>query len=137
MIRSFNRRTRCAAASRRGSAAAAVCAAPALADRDDASPDREERDAVPLAREDRARLVVPLPRLLVAPLRLLVPLLLLRVVRFVPVERLPVERLAGLRPDEPPELDSAPEPLLLACGMLPPYDGGRAAPYLSRAPLVT
>jgi hypothetical protein len=110
-------RTRWATASRRGSAA--------LADALEAPPD--ERLA-PLVPRDRGRL--------------LVPLLLLRVVRRVPLEPLPLDRLVPARdpaerreeldPDEPPELEPPeleppelePEPLLLAWGMLPPgWDG--------------
>src|SRR5947209_1749875 len=106
MMRSLSLRTRCATASRRGSAAVADLLAPALDARLAPELDARERE------------------------RLLVPLLLLRVVRLAPVDRLPlarvpldrvplerepVERRDELRPDEPPELE--PEPLLLAWGM--------------------
>jgi hypothetical protein len=101
MIRSLSLRMRCANASTRGSEAVVDCAAPAA--------EAEERELV---------------------LRALAPLLLLFfVVRLaaverlplarLPVDRLPVERLVRPLPDDPPELDPDPDPLLLACGM--PY----------------
>src|SRR5436190_20706556 len=123
MMRSLSLRTRWATASRRGSAAPA------------------------------AWLAAPLAPELVLRARDRVPLLLLRVVRRVPLEplplaRLPLERLLlervplerpllardplerpdELRPDEPPELE--PEPLLLAWGMPSSWLGSeRAGPY--------
>lgn len=96
MIRSFNLRIRCAAASTRGSDAIAACAAPAAllaAWRDELAPPVPLRarpllrEAPPPERVERERLV----RALVPLLPLL--LLLLRVVRRLPVERLPLERL--------------------------------------------
>jgi hypothetical protein len=83
MIRSFNRRTRCAAASRRGSVAAALCDEPALAERDEVPP-LERDELARVERDERARL---LP-LVVPPL-----LLLLRVVRRVPLDPLLEDRL--------------------------------------------
>jgi hypothetical protein len=103
MMRSFSRRTRCATASTRGSAAAAPASR------------ADERLAPALDPRDRERLPAP-------------PLLL-RVVLLVPVERLLLERLlverllvdwlASLGSDEPVDPDSELEPLFLACGMLP------------------
>jgi hypothetical protein len=127
---------RWATASTRGSDAIADCAAAALllalraaplALREVPPPLREAPPAlreVPLREEEappeRADRERELP--LLVPLLPLLPLLLLRVVRRLPVERLPVERPPVERrvwplPDEPPELDPPPEPLLLACGM--------------------
>jgi hypothetical protein len=111
MIRSFNLRIRCATASTRGSAAAAAAACRAA-------------PPAPALREEALRLARAEPDPVLRLLFFAAPLLLLRVVRFAPVERVPVERLRAdealeLDP-EALELDPDPEPLLLACGMLPP-----------------
>jgi hypothetical protein len=136
MIRSLSLRTRCATASTRGSvlrADADVAPLDALLEPAPLDRDALERlpldPRLPLARLLLARLLLarlllarlplarlPADRLPVDPPLADAPPLLLRVVRFAPVDRLPDEPVDAVRREAPPEPERDLEPLLLAWG---------------------